>query len=139
MARNPNPHPTDAELEILRVLWSNGSSTIGQICSTIRESREVATTTVATVLKVMHGKKQVTRKKTKQGYVWAAKSEQSQTASGMLRTLMDRLFDGSAHQLVAHLVQSGELSDAERQQVRELLNESSKTNKQRSSRSGGLS
>ena len=75
MARTPNPHPTDAELEILRVLWSNGPSTIGQICSTIRESREVATTTIATVLKVMHGKKQVTRKKTRQGYVWAAKSE----------------------------------------------------------------
>jgi predicted transcriptional regulator len=121
MARTASPYPTDAELEILRILWESGPSTIGEICSAIRERREVATTTVATVLKVMRGKKQVKRKKSTQGFVWSAQTEHSKTATGMVRSLTDRLFDGSAHRLVSHILESGELTDEERNEMRSLL------------------
>ena len=53
MARPPSAHPTDAELEILKVLWDAAVSELGAIVSAINRERSVATTTVATTLKVV--------------------------------------------------------------------------------------
>lgn len=53
MPRPPSPHPTDVELEILQVLWSSGPSSLSGVCETLRTEREVAATTVATMLRVM--------------------------------------------------------------------------------------
>ncbi len=56
MARPPNTQPTDAELEILKVLWEHGPAGLGQIHAAIQERRQVALTTIATTLKTMLGK-----------------------------------------------------------------------------------
>jgi len=121
MARPASIHPTDGELEILQVLWRAGPCTIGQICKTLRLQRPVATTTVATMLKIMLEKKLVQRKQGKQSYVWSAKTTQKSAASGMVRKLVNAVFDGSAQRLVAHLVESGQLSDEEREAVRRMM------------------
>ena len=120
MARPPSTHPTDGELEILQILW-RGPCTLGQICKTLREKRSVAITTVATMLKVMLEKKLVQRKQGKQSYVWSARTTQQSAASGMVRKLVNLVFDGSAQRLVAHLVESGQLSDEEREAVRRMM------------------
>ncbi len=121
MARPASQHPTNAELEILRVLWESGPCSLGVICSALREERSVATTTVATVLKVMLDKKLVKRKQSQRGYIWSAQSGRSATATRMVRSLLDRVFDGSAHRLVTHLLESGDLADDEREEVRRML------------------
>ncbi len=121
MARPASQHPTNAELEILRVLWESGPCSLGVICSALREERSVATTTVATVLKVMLEKNLVKRKQSQRGYIWSAQSGRSATATRMVRSLLDRVFDGSAHRLVAHLLESGDLTDDERAEVRRML------------------
>src|SRR5271165_4120537 len=126
MARPASIHPTDGELEILQVLWQAGPSTIGQICKTLRLQRSVATTTVATMLKVMLEKKLVQRKQGKQSYVWSARTTQQSAASGMVRKLVNLVFDGSAQRLVAHLVESGQLSDEEREAVRRMMSNEKK-------------
>ena len=61
MARPPSVHPTDAELEILKVLWDAGPSELGKIATALNRGRAVATTTVATTLKVMLQKGSVGR------------------------------------------------------------------------------
>ena len=61
MPRPPSPHPTDVELEILQVLWSQGPSSLSSLCETLRTEREVAATTVATMLRVMSDKGLVKR------------------------------------------------------------------------------
>ena len=61
MARPPSKEPTDGELEILKVLWEIGPAGLGQIHGALEQRREVATTTVATMLKLMLGKKLVKR------------------------------------------------------------------------------
>ena len=121
MARHPSIHPTDRELEILQVLWQAGPCSIGQICTTLRQRRSVATTTVATMLKVMLEKKLVQRKHGKQSYLWSAKTTQQSAASGMVRKLVNLVFDGSAQRLVAHLVESGQLTDEERETIRRMM------------------
>ena len=121
MARPPSAHPTDGELELLQVLWQAGPCSLGQICTALRLRRPIATTTVATVLKTMLGKKLVVRTKTPQGYLWSAKATRQDAASGLVRKLVDRVFDGSAQRLVAHLLESDQLSDQEREELRRLI------------------
>jgi len=117
MARSASSHPTDGELEILRVLWANGPTALSTLCDTMREERNVATTTVATMLRVMREKKLVRRQGAGRGALWAAAVTQKKTAKGMVNKLVDHVFDGSADLLAAHLVEGGQL-DAE--QLREL-------------------
>jgi len=121
MARPPSTHPTDGELEILQVLWHAVPCSIGQVCKTIRLQRAVATTTVATMLKVMLEKKLVQRRHGKRSYLWSARTTRQSAASTMVRKLVNLVFDGSAQRLVAHLVESGQLSDEEREAVRRMM------------------
>ena len=121
MARPPSSHPTDGELELLQVLWQAGPCSLGQVCKALRLHRPVVTTTVATMLKIMLDKKLVRRRSTPQGYLWSAKTTQQNAATGMVRKLVDSVFDGSAQRLVAHLLESGQLNDQERKELRRLI------------------
>ncbi len=121
MARPASEHPTDAELEILKVLWASGPSELGLIVEALNRSRSVATTTVATMLKVMERKGWVERAEGPKGYRWASRSSREETTSGLLRRLMDRAFDGSAGRLVARLIEDRALSDRDREEIRLLL------------------
>jgi len=121
MARPTSAHPTDAELEILKVLWDAGPSELGPIVAALNRERTVATTTVATTLKVMERKGWVGRAEGSRGYRWSAKVSRERTTSGLLRRLMDRAFDGSAGRLVARLIEDRALSDRDREEIRRLL------------------
>lgn len=130
MARPPSTHPTDGELEILRVLWERGPLALSELCEAMRRQRDVATTTVATMLRVMLDKRLVKRKPATRGHQWSAAVTQSAAAHSMVGKLVDGIFDGSAQRLVAHLVEAGQLSPKELSELRTLID----TN--RSSRKG---
>ena len=121
MARPGSTVPTDRELEILHVLWDDGPQVLSQICAGLRQQREVATTTIATMLKVMLKKKLVVRKQKKRGSIWSAKVSREATSTGMVRKLVERLFDGSAKRLVSHLFDSSDLDEKEIQELRNIL------------------
>jgi predicted transcriptional regulator len=108
-------------LELLQVLWKAGPCSLGQICTALRLRRPIATTTVATILNVMLEKKLVRRQRTPQGYLWSAKTTRQSAATGMVRKLVDLVFDGSAQRLVTHLLESDQLSDRERRELRRLI------------------
>ena len=134
MARSASKHPTDSELEILQFLWMHGPASLGEICAALRQKRQVATTTVATVLKVMREKGLTKRRKTSRGFSWSAIVKRQKTASGMVGKLIERVFEGSAQQLVAHLVEDGNLSPDDLAEIRLLLDKresSAKSSKQR--------
>lgn len=111
MARPPSKHPTDGELEILRVLWADGSLNLSSLCQKLRAERDVATTTVATMLKVMREKKLVKRTGEGRGALWSAAVSHDRTASKLVGKLIDGVFEGSAQRLMAHLVENANLSD----------------------------
>jgi predicted transcriptional regulator len=121
MARPRNTQPTDAELEILRVLWDRGSAGLGPIHAAIQDRRQVALTTIATTLKTMLAKGLVARQDGPRGYVWSAVTSRRTTASGLLGKLVQHVFDGSARRLVAHLIQEGALDARDRAEIRALL------------------
>ena len=125
MARPASQHPTDGELEILRVLWDRGPATLGEVCDALRRERQVATTTVATMLRVMLDKGLVRRKRAARGHQWSAAVTHAAAAKGMVGKLVDGVFDGSARRLVTHLVEGGKLSDDELAELRTLIDSQS--------------
>jgi len=130
MARTASKHPTDGELEILRILWANKSCSLAEVCAGLRANRQVANTTVATMLGVMLDKGLVKRKQAKpRGYQWSAAVTQESTADSMLGKLMDGVFDGSASRLVAHLVEAENMSQQELDELKKLVDAKRKGNK----------
>src|SRR5580658_3284661 len=121
MARPPSKQPTDGELEILKILWETGPTGLGRIHTVLQERRGVATTTVATMLKMMLAKELVQREDGPRGYLWSARVSRKATVSGLIGKLVQHVFDGSAHRLVAHLVHEGALDEAEREEIAALL------------------
>jgi predicted transcriptional regulator len=129
MPRPASLHPTDGELEILRVLWESGPSALGMICDALRREREVATTTVATMLRVMLDKGLVRRKQTARGQQWSATVTQAAAAKSMVGKLVDGVFDGSASRLATHLVEAGRLTPEELSELRKLIDSNSVSRK----------
>jgi predicted transcriptional regulator len=129
IARYASKHPTDRELEILHVLWETGPAGLSTICTAVRQHRPVATTTVATILQVMLDKKLVERTSGQRGYLWSAAVTRDTAARGMIGKLVDRVFDGSARRLVAHLIEEGQLDEHDLGELKRTLTSESSKNK----------
>jgi BlaI family penicillinase repressor len=121
MARPGSKHPTEGELTILKVLWDQGPTRLSAICESLSVNRKTAPSTVATMLKIMKNKGLVKRVASDRGVVWQAELSQEKAGGGMLQSLMSRLFDGSASNLVMHLLERGDLSQTEQDEIRGLL------------------
>jgi BlaI family transcriptional regulator, penicillinase repressor len=124
MARTRSDQPTDGELEILQLLWELGPSELGSIHQRLNESRKVALTTVATMLTVMLAKDLVKRKQGGRGWIYSTRVSRDSAAKPIVKKLVDRVFDGSAQRLVAHLLETQKLTEAERDELLNLLKQS---------------
>jgi BlaI family transcriptional regulator, penicillinase repressor len=105
------------------VLWEIGPAELGRVRAELleRAGREVALTTVATMLKVMMDKGLVGRSQGERSWVWSAKVSRRNTTRGMIRKVLSNIFEGSASKLVMHLIEDGTLTPAEQQEIRDLL------------------
>jgi predicted transcriptional regulator len=121
MARPRSTQPTDGELEILNILWDAGPMELGAVRKTLQGQRPVATTTIATMLKLMLEKGLVERIDGPSAYLWSAKVSRQTARAGLLSKLLDLAFAGSARGLVAHMLEEGKLSDQDRQEIRRML------------------
>jgi predicted transcriptional regulator len=136
MARPASTHPTDGELEILRVLWSCGPTSLSVLCDTLREGREVATTTIATMLRVMSEKGLVRRQGSGRGAQWAAAITQKKAAKNMVSKLVDHVFDGSADLLAAHLIEGVQLSAQQLDELRAMIEQKASVDQSVSNKKG---
>ena len=121
MARPKQPHPTPGELEILRILWDRGPSTVREVLELVPQER--AYTSVMSLLTVMAEKKLVTRKPEGRAFRYTAKQQADQTEGKMLGHLLDRVFDGSTTALVARLLEQSKPSPDELDEIRRLIDE----------------
>ena len=121
MARKSTDQPTDGELNILKVLWQRGPSRLSEVCEALSGERQVALTTVATMLKIMSRKGQVEKVNSGDGVRWQAKLSQGEAGRNMVERLVERVFEGSTRNLVLHLLEAGNLSAEDQQEIRSLL------------------
>jgi predicted transcriptional regulator len=114
--------PTDAELAILRVLWTRGPSTVRQIAEVMADAgREIGYTTVLKLLQIMTEKGLVVRDESARTHIYAPASTEDQTQRQMVTVLLDRVFDGSAAKLVMQALAAKKTTPEELAQIRELL------------------
>ena len=113
------PRPTDAELTILRVLWARGPSTVRQVAEQM--GRETGYTTVLKLLQIMTEKRLVVRDEAERTHIYEAAYTQHQTQRQLVTDLLDRVFDGSAAQLVLQALATNKTSPEELDEIRKLL------------------
>ena len=122
MMKKPKlPKPTEAELELLRVLWSKGSATVREIHEEVAHERALGYTSVLKVLQIMTEKGLVQRSESGKAHLYRATVSQQETQSQMLRDLSDRLFSGSATQLAMHALSMQPASAQDLDEVRKIL------------------
>ena len=117
------PRPTPGELEILRVLWDRGPSTVREVQDALGEERAAGYTTVLKLLQIMAEKDLVRRDESARAHVYAARVPETQTQRQLVRDLVDRAFGGSAAQLVVQALSGRRASAEEIERIRRLLDE----------------
>ena len=117
------PRPTDAELEILRVLWERGPSTVRQVHEALADTRDTGYTTTLKLMQIMADKRLVDRDESSRTHVYAASMSAEHTQRQLLKDLVDRAFGGSAAALVLRALSSGTTSDEELREIRQLIDE----------------
>lgn len=121
MPRTTLPRPTDAELEILRVLWDLGPSTVRDVHTTLERRREIGYTTVLKLMQIMAAKGLVERDETARAHVYKARVAQEQTQRQLVGHLLDRAFGGSAAKLMMQALSGRKASTEEIAQMRQML------------------
>jgi BlaI family penicillinase repressor len=121
MARRRQATPTEGELEILKVLWDRGPSTVREILKVLCLRRKRAYTSVMTAMNIMTAKGQVTRKPHGRAFIYTAKRPREKTLGQMVGNLLGRAFDGSASSLVTQLLDQSHPTAKELIEIRKAI------------------
>jgi len=123
------PRPTDAELEILTVLWSRGPSTVRDVHETICKRKPTQYTTVLKMLQIMSEKGLVRRDDKQRAHIYEAARPREWTQRQLAGDLLQRAFAGSAHNLMMGALSARKASKQELADLRKLLDEYEKGTK----------
>lgn len=121
MTRPASKHPTELELEILKVLWAHGPATVREVQERLRPTRKRAYTSVMTIMKIMTDKGYLEREREGAGYRYAARLDYDTTVNRVMGDVVKRLFGGSPAAASLRLLETAELEDEELQALRALL------------------
>ncbi len=120
------PMPSNAELEILRILWKRGPLTVREVHEQLKGERDIGYTTVLKTMQVMAEKKIVTRDESERSHVYAPAVEEKSIKRRLVSELLDKAFDGSAAQLVMQALSDKHASPEDLRKIRKLLDETSR-------------
>lgn len=129
MAKRKTPRPTDAELAILRVLWTRGSATVREVMEELALERPIGYTTVLKLMQIMTEKGLVKREEENRTHVYRAAQTEEATQRRLVGDLLERAFGGSAEKLVMQAISSKRATAKELAEIRRLLDEFEKGEK----------
>ena len=113
--------PTSSELEILRIIWDRGPSTVREVYRTLAQEREVGYSTVLKFMQIMSEKGSLIRDDSVRPQQYRAAHARQQTQRGIIRDVIDRAFGGSSATLIVQALSDRRSTADERRQIRELL------------------
>lgn len=114
---------TDQELEIMKIIWERGETTVRDVYEALREKRRIAYTTVMTMMKTLEEKGHLEKWQEGRAYVYRSTRAKSQVLRSMVREFVNRVFDGSAEPLLVHLIRDRQLSEEELDEIRRMIRE----------------
>jgi len=121
MRRREPPRPTATELDILRVLWERGPSTVREVHEVLAKSKDMGYTTVLKLLQIMTVKGMVKRDENARAHVYEARQPAENTKRQLVGDLLQRAFAGSASQLMLHALSSKKTPREEIEEIRRML------------------
>jgi BlaI family penicillinase repressor len=123
------PRPTDAELEILNVLWERGASTVRDVHEAIAQRKPTQYTTVLKMLQIMAEKRLVRRNEDQRAHIYEAAQPREWTQKQLAGDLLQRAFNGSAKSMLLGALSSRRASKQELAELRRFLDEYERGNK----------
>ena len=121
--KSSRPKLTDAELEIMHVVWELGGGTVRQVHERLNRQRSLAYTTVMTMMNILEEKGHLSRSKEGRAYRYTPTDSKNQVISGMVDEFVSRVFDGSAGPLVLSLVKERKLSKKDLEDIAHMIEE----------------
>jgi predicted transcriptional regulator len=122
--KDPTPQkPTAAELQILQVLWERGPSTVREVHDALQEEKALGYTTVLKLMQIMTAKGLVRRNEDQRAHVYEAQQPAEKTKRQLAADMLERVFDGSARELMLHALAVQRSSRQEIEELRNLLDE----------------
>jgi predicted transcriptional regulator len=118
------PTLTEQELEIMKVVWDLKTPTVRQVYEVLRTRRQVAYTTVMTMMNILEQKGFLSKKTQERAYLYQPTKPKKQVIRGMVRDFVDRVFNGSAQPLLLQLVEDRQLTRKDLAEIAGILNES---------------
>ena len=119
MARRKSKILTEAEAEIMQILWQKEKASVQEICNELPSQQ--AYTTVATMLRVLESKKYVSHIVDGRTYIYSPLREKEKEQNNVLKYITQRFFEGSVKSLLVHLVQGDNLSKEQLQELRSII------------------
>lgn len=123
MARRASTHPTELELEILKVIWRDGPSTVRQVREALEPERKLAHTSVITIMNIMTEKGYLARETEANVHTYRPRISERAVRKNMLGDVVRRVFDGSPVAVMLNLLESSKLKDDELAELRSRLEE----------------
>ena len=117
------PAPTNAELEILGILWQHGPQTVKQVHEVIRPTRDVGYTTILKLMQLMAEKGLLERDESERSHIYRAAVAEKKVKKRLLADLLERAFDGSTASMVQQLLAAKRTSPKELDEIRAMLDE----------------
>jgi BlaI family transcriptional regulator, penicillinase repressor len=121
MATNSLQKPTASELEILQVLWERGPSTVREVHEQLNEKRPMGYTSVLKLMQIMTAKGAVRRNEEQRAHVYEAVEPAEKTKQQFAFDVLQRVFDGSASELMMHALAGHKATREEMEELRRLL------------------
>ncbi len=114
---------TPQELTIMKVIWRLENATVRDVYEALRKRREIAYTTVMTMMNILEEKGFLTKVKVERAFEYRPAQPRHVIVGGLVRDFLDRVFDGAAAPLLVHLAKDARLSKADRELIRRLSEE----------------
>lgn len=112
---------TDVELELMSILWRLGEGSVADVMGELPENRDLAYTSVSTILRILEQKGVLGTRKEGRGHVYIPKLEKSAYEAKTVKLVIERVFDNAPVTLVKQLIQSGGLNQEDLNEIRKLI------------------
>lgn len=119
----------DLQLRIMKILWEHGSASAGDVRKTLAPEKDLAYTTVATMLRKMEDKGLVTHTTQDRTYIYTPTVKEDSVSKSLAGELLDKLFEGNLAGMVSHLLTAKDVSREELEELEVLIQTKKKETK----------
>lgn len=114
---------TETELELMTILWRLGEGTVNEVLEQLPRERDLAYTSVSTILRILEQKSVLKARKEGRGHIYVPMLKKADYEAKTLRHVVERVFDGTPTALVRQLLDAVKLDEAELKELRQMINQ----------------